>query len=123
MTSSCSRRESGSGAGCGPSGSPRDDPRTVIERGAEFVLEGYETMRAVAADLGLTFADMGMSYYVREARGRPIHDVRCCGRCAAVVARAARGAPWGTPLSKVLDEVARHVDARRLGGLCRPHWL
>jgi len=37
----------------------------VIERGAEFVLAGYDSLRGYAADLGLTLADTGMSYYVR----------------------------------------------------------
>ena len=41
----------------------------VIERGGEFVLDGYEVMRALAADLGLEIADMGMSYFWREVRG------------------------------------------------------
>ena len=39
------------------------DPRTVVERGAEFVLDGYHVMRAVLADLGLGLADTAMSYY------------------------------------------------------------
>jgi monoamine oxidase len=42
------------------------DPRTVIERGAEFVLPGNDVLRAVVGRLGLELADMGMSYGVRE---------------------------------------------------------
>ena len=45
------------------------DPRTVVERGAEFVLDGYDVMRAVLAELGLGLADTVMSYYQREYRG------------------------------------------------------
>src|SRR5690242_4634989 len=45
------------------------DPRTLVERGGEFVLDGYDLMRAVAGDLGLRFADTAMSYYEREPRG------------------------------------------------------
>jgi monoamine oxidase len=45
------------------------DPRTVVERGAEFVLDGYDVMRAVLAELGLGLADTVMSYYHREYRG------------------------------------------------------
>ena len=41
----------------------------VIERGAEFVLAGYDVMRELAARFGLELADTGMSYYVREPRG------------------------------------------------------
>src|SRR5437764_239744 len=47
----------------------RGDPRTNIERGAEFVLHGYDLMREVLADLGLELAGTGMSYYQREPRG------------------------------------------------------
>jgi monoamine oxidase len=46
-----------------------DDQRTVIERGAEFVLDGYDVMRAVLTELGLHLADTTMSYYDREPRG------------------------------------------------------
>ncbi len=42
---------------------------TVIERGAEFVLEGYDVMRGLAARFGLDLAPSGMSYYAREPRG------------------------------------------------------
>ena len=45
------------------------DRATVIERGAEFVLEGYDTLTAYAQRFGLEIADSGMSYYVREPRG------------------------------------------------------
>src|SRR6185369_6564718 len=45
------------------------DPRTVIERGAEFVLPGYDLMHEVLGRLGLDLAEMGISYGVREFRG------------------------------------------------------
>ena len=41
----------------------------VIERGAEFVLDGYDELRRLAAREGLALADTGMSYYQREPRG------------------------------------------------------
>jgi monoamine oxidase len=44
---------------------------STIERGAEFVLPGYETMRALAARLGLTFREKGMLYGDREPRDGP----------------------------------------------------
>jgi monoamine oxidase len=37
------------------------DPRSVVERGGEFVLDGYDMMRSVMAGLGLELADMTMS--------------------------------------------------------------
>ena len=45
------------------------DPRTVVERGAEFVLDGYDLMRTLAGEFGLRLAEMVMSYYEREPRG------------------------------------------------------
>ena len=40
--------------------------RYVIERGAEFVLDGYTSMRRLLSHFGLSLVDTGMSYYVRE---------------------------------------------------------
>ena len=48
-----------------------DATSPVIERGAEFVLDGYDTMAWYASRLGLTLADTGMSYYVRQPVGAP----------------------------------------------------
>ena len=47
----------------GPGG---DGP--IIERGAEFVLAGYDEMRTWLDRVGLSLVDTGMSYYVREPR-------------------------------------------------------
>ncbi len=61
-----------------------DDPSSpVIERGAEFVLDGYHTLRRYADRLGLHLVDTGMSYYVREPRGVAgvgIDDMRAAAR-------------------------------------------
>jgi monoamine oxidase len=92
----------------------REDPRTVVERGAEFVLDGYETMRKVAADLGLGFADMTMSYYVREPRDGAPTTAADIATCAAAVAAAAQKLPWGTPLNKLLVDVESSVDSAAL---------
>ncbi|HEY2790924.1 MAG TPA: NAD(P)/FAD-dependent oxidoreductase [Micromonosporaceae bacterium] len=57
---------------------PDDDGSPIIERGAEFVLAGYDVLRSYADALGLTLADTGMSYYVRQPRsadGQPIGGV------------------------------------------------
>ncbi len=89
------------------------DPRTLIERGAEFVLTGYDVMRSVMDEVGLSLAPMGMSYYVREPRGvDATHaDVAVA---AAKVAEVAGRADAGTSLAEVLREVAPHVDADAL---------
>jgi monoamine oxidase len=76
------------------------DPRTVIERGAEFVLDGYDHLRAVAGELGLHLADMTMSYYEREPRGGAATTHRDMAACAEVVARAAARARPGTSFAE-----------------------
>ena len=77
------------------------DPRTVVERGGEFVLDGYDVMRAVLADLGLELADTTMSYYEREPRGGAATTARDVARCAAAVAGVAASAPPGASLADV----------------------
>ncbi|MCZ3387753.1 MAG: FAD-dependent oxidoreductase [Actinomycetia bacterium] len=85
------------------------DPRTIIERGAEFVLDGYDVMRSVMDECRLSLAPMGMSYYVRELCGvHATHDD--VAAAAAVIAKAASMAAPGTALSKVLDEMASQID-------------
>jgi monoamine oxidase len=44
---------------------------SVVERGAEFVLDGYDLFRETATSLGLRLVDSGMSYYVRELAEYP----------------------------------------------------
>jgi monoamine oxidase len=79
------------------------DPRGVVERGGEFVLDGYDVMRSVMAGLGLELADMTMSYYEREPRGAAPTTHQEVARCAAVVAGAAASAPPGTSLAEVVS--------------------
>jgi monoamine oxidase len=78
------------------------DPRTVIERGAEFVLDGYDVMRMVLAELGLGLADTVMSYYQREYRGGAGAAPVGGPRGPAAVAAAAAGAAPGTSLGQVV---------------------
>lgn len=95
----------------------RGDETTVVERGAEFVLEGYDLMRSTAADLGLGFADMGMSYHRREPRGGLATTHQAIATCAATLAEAGTSAPWATPLPKVMGEIADRVDPGALAAL------
>jgi monoamine oxidase len=67
-----------------------DGTTCVIERGAEFVLAGYETLEALAARHGLSLADTGMSYYVREPSGIAGVDGAALRRAGDAVARVAR---------------------------------
>src|ERR1700749_2755414 len=77
------------------------DPRTVIERGAEFVLDGYDVLRGLLGEAGLALAGTAMSYYEREPRGgEPVSAEQVAG-CAAWVAAAAIAAPPGTSLAAV----------------------
>ena len=78
------------------------DPRTVVERGAEFILDGYVVMHGVLADLGLHAADMGMSYYVREPRDGAPTTHRAVARAAAQLAQAAATAPDATSLKDLV---------------------
>src|ERR1700751_2252246 len=59
------------------------DPRTVVERGAEFVLDGYDLMRTLAGEFGLPFAEMAMSYYERGPGGGAAPSPQARGRGAA----------------------------------------
>lgn len=43
-----------------------DGSTVPIERGAEFILDGYEELRTLAERFGLRLVDTGMSYYRRE---------------------------------------------------------
>jgi monoamine oxidase len=79
------------------------DPRTVIERGAEFVLDGYDVMREVLDDLGLRLADMGMSYYERE----PVGGAATTHAAMADVARRfSVAAALAGPTTSIADVVA-----------------
>jgi monoamine oxidase len=78
------------------------DPRTVVERGAEFVLDGYDLMRTLAGEFGLRLAEMAMSYYEREPRGGAPTTHWEMARCAEVVAGAAASARPGTSLAEVV---------------------
>jgi monoamine oxidase len=77
------------------------DPRTVIERGAEFVLDGYDVLRGLLGEFGLELAATGMSYYDREPRGGGPASAPEVAGCAAWVAAAAAAAPPGTSLAAV----------------------
>ncbi|HEV2252469.1 MAG TPA: FAD-dependent oxidoreductase [Streptosporangiaceae bacterium] len=81
------------------------DPRSVVERGGEFVLDGYDVMRSVMAGLGLELADMTMSYDEREPRGAAPTTHQEMARCAAVVAGA-----WSGLMEGALRSGARAAD-------------
>ena len=89
----------------GPAGS------AVIERGAEFVLDGYGELRRLAARHGLALVDTGMSYYVREPRGVAV-DTAALQAAGRRVAGAATTADAGSVAAR---RGARPAGARRCG--------
>ncbi len=83
-----------------------DDDRTVVERGGEFVLDGYELMRSVLADLGRTLADTAMSYYDREFGGGAPTTRADVADCARLVKAAVSAAGPGAILSEIMASPA-----------------
>jgi monoamine oxidase len=69
---------------------------TVIERGAEFVLADYDTLRDYAKRFDLQLADTGMSYYVRQPRGVSGVDTDSLVEAGNRLATAARHAKSGS---------------------------
>jgi monoamine oxidase len=87
------------------------DSRTVIERGAEFILDDYVELRTMAAELGLSLADMTMSYYEREPRGGRPTTHQAIAECAQVLAVEAAQAPAGTSLREVAERLSAEQRA------------
>ena len=82
------------------------NPQTRIERGAEFMLSGYDLMESLMDEFGLALAPMGMSYYVREPRGvDTTHEA--VAAAAAVVSAAAAQAPHDSSLADLLGDLER----------------
>jgi monoamine oxidase len=84
-----------------------DGTGPVIERGAEFVLAGYDVMRSWLDRVGLRLVDTGMSYYVREPRGGG--DVTVADMRAAATALAAAPRADGVSVAGLLAD----LDVRR----------
>jgi len=83
-----------------------DGSGPIIERGAEFVLDGYDHMRRWLDRFGLELANTGMSYYERDAYG--VQDVsRADMRAAAAVLAAAPRTE-----SDAVGDVLARIDVR-----------
>jgi monoamine oxidase len=80
------------------------DPRTVVERGGEFVLDGYDVMRSVLKDLDLSLADTGMSYYSRHPRGGSPTTAIEVAHCARLIEAAAASVAPGTSLADLITQ-------------------
>jgi monoamine oxidase len=84
----------------------------VIERGAEFVLEGYDVLRHFVTELGLSLADTGMSYYVREPRGGVATTLAEIDSAAGLISSAAASAGGGVTATQLLDSLPLSAGVR-----------
>ncbi len=75
----------------------------VVERGAEFLLDGYDVMRELCGRFGLVVADTGMSYYVREPRGGRATTIEAMTEAALNFSGALAGTRPGASVTDVLD--------------------
>jgi monoamine oxidase len=85
----------------------------VVERGAEFVTRGYETMERHAAALGLELRGMGIRYPERRVVPDPGLDRNAVLAAVEAVERAARSDPV-RPALAVLRETVADEDVREL---------
>ena len=74
----------------------------TIERGAEFVLAGYDRFRAYATRFGLELVDTEMSYYVRELFEFPHVTTEALADAGREAARLRGGVPPGTTAAELL---------------------
>lgn len=81
-------------------------PDTVVERGAEFVLAGYEALQQAAHRFDLHPAPSTMSYYVREPRGSRTHLTAAQVAAAAQALRPAVLA--ASPQTSLRDFLQQH---------------
>jgi monoamine oxidase len=88
----------------------------TIERGAEFVLDGYSSMRRLLASSGLGLVDTGMSYYVRDpfdVPGITSDDIIRTGREAARLAEHSGAGKTAEDVLSGLSADPTLVDALR----------
>jgi monoamine oxidase len=84
----------------------------VIERGAEFVLGGYATLREYCREHGLELVDTGMSYYVRTPADRPDVSTHAMATLGQRAARAVAAGSGPRSVADVLDEIYVEGDTR-----------
>ncbi len=89
-----------------------DGPPATIERGAEFVLAGYDRFRAYAARHDLDLVDTRMSYYVRELHEHPHVTTRVLADAGRAATRALAEVPGGTSVADLLAGLAMPDDVR-----------
>lgn len=77
----------------------------VIERGAEFVLDGYSTLRDYAEEHRLELVETGMSYYVRTPADRPEVTTEAMATLGKAAAEAAAAGTGARSVADVLDAI------------------
>ena len=87
----------------------------VVERGAEFVLDGYDVLAEVAGSLGLGLVDTGMSYYVRALAEHPDLTTDRVAEAGLAAEQVAATLPAHASAADVLDRLA--VDPRLVEAL------
>lgn len=88
----------------------------IVERGAEFVLDGYGAMRGLLSLTGLQLVETGMSYYVRALADAPeitTDAVAAAGQQAAVFAQQLPGQMSAEDVLSRLDLDPQIVEALR----------
>ncbi|MGW3950267.1 flavin monoamine oxidase family protein [Streptomyces sp. NPDC004752] len=86
----------------------------VIERGAEFVLDGYTAFGELLAAAGLRLADTGMSYYVRHPADLPKVTVDQIAAVGAQASELAAERPELTTALAAIDATGADEDVRRV---------
>ena len=84
----------------------------TIERGAEFVLAGYDRFRAYAARFGLELVDTQMSYYVRKLFEHPHVTTDRLAEAGTAAARMLATAPERTTVADLLAALPVPADVR-----------
>lgn len=77
----------------------------VIERGAEFVLNGYERLRAYCSEHKLELVETGMSYYVRKPVDRPGVTIEAMAELGKRAATAAATSGRGRSVAEVFSSI------------------
>ena len=84
----------------------------TIERGAEFVLAGYDRFRAYAARYDLDLVDTAMSYYVRDLYEHPHVTTQVLAGAGRAAAESLADVPPGTSVAALLAGLPVPPDVR-----------
>lgn len=79
--------------------------RHVIERGAEFVLGGYTTLRDYCEVHGLELVETGMSYYVRTPADRPEVTTEAMAALGKTAAETVANGTGARSVADILDAI------------------